>query len=302
MVDADIAIEGVIPAGKLLTLTGEKAQELALADAVVTSLEEGLAELNLGEAQIERYSINWAERLARFFTDPVVSSLLMTIGMVGLLMELYTPGFGVGGIIGVSCLTLFFLGHYVARLAGAEELLLLGVGLILLALEVFVIPGFGIAGISGMTCVALSLGMAMVRVDVPWDVALELGYLQDAFASSVTRLAIMFVLVFGAGIYLARVLPHARAANWLVFHAAPAAPGVESGSGLGAEAPGGSLPTHFEGLVGKRGRALSVLRPSGIADIEGQRIHVSTDGQFVEAGSEVEVTRVEGSRIEVRPA
>ncbi|MEM6732908.1 MAG: ATP-dependent Clp protease proteolytic subunit, partial [Myxococcota bacterium] len=150
MVDRDVEIEGVIAKGKTLTLTTERAVELGIADAAVDRYEDLFEILNLNQAERSAYKESWAESLARVLTDPTVSSLLMTFGFLGLLLELYSPGFGIGGTIGVTCLFLFFVGQYTAHLAGWEEALLMVSGLVLIALEIFVIPGFGVAGVSGL--------------------------------------------------------------------------------------------------------------------------------------------------------
>lgn len=295
MVDEDIAIAGLIDKGKLLTLTGQRAVQAGGADLVAASLEAARADLALEQATPQAFEVNWAERLARFFTDPVVSSLLMSLGFIGLLLELYSPGFGLGGVLGITCLMLFFAGHYLARLAGWEELLLLGVGLGLLALEVLVIPGFGVAGISGLLLVVVSLGMVLVRVDLPFPVARELGYVQEALSRAVIQLAVVFTTVGITGAVLAHRLPRSRFASWLVFK-----PASEPGQGgLGAEAPGGSLPSH-PNLLHQRGVTQSVLRPAGIAEFGGQRVHVVSDGEFIDPDEPVEVVAVEGHRIVVR--
>ena len=105
-----------------------------------------LEALDLGGADVRRAAPTWAETIVRFLTHPVVSSLLMTIGILGIIVELRTPGFGVPGALGIASLVLFFWGHWLVRLAGWEELLLVGAGLILLAKEVEGqnLPGLGL--------------------------------------------------------------------------------------------------------------------------------------------------------------
>ena len=97
MVDADVEIPGVIEKGKLLTLTTEEALKHKLIDFRADTMESVLEQLGLGGAELRRASPNWAENLVRFLTHPVVSSLLITIGMLGIIIELRTPGFGVAG-------------------------------------------------------------------------------------------------------------------------------------------------------------------------------------------------------------
>lgn len=298
MVDADIEVPEISSKGKLLTLTGERAVEVGVAEGVAPTLEAALGQLDLDQVPRQQFEINWAERLARFFTDPVVSSLLMTLGFIGLLMELYSPGFGIGGLIGITCLMLFFGGHYLAQLAGWEELLLIAVGLLLLALEVFVVPGFGVVGVLGIVTLLTGLVMTLVSVDLPLPVARELGYLQEALSRAVLQLAAVFVTVTIAGVVLAKRLPESRLTRWLVFNARPEA---DTTAGLGAEAPGSSLPNRMD-LLGKQGITRSVLRPSGIVEIDSERIHVITEGEYIEPDQAIKVVSVEGHRIVVRKA
>ncbi|MEO0813544.1 MAG: hypothetical protein AAFY60_11830, partial [Myxococcota bacterium] len=184
MVDPDVEVEGVIEKGKTLTLTTERAVELGIAERSVERYEDVFEVLNLPEATRSTYVESWSEKLARVLTDPTVSSLLMTFGFLGLLLELYSPGFGVGGLIGVTCLFLFFVGQYTAHLAGWEEAMLIVGGIVLIALEVFVIPGFGVAGISGLLLLLAGLLFAMIELNLPLDVAFELGYVRGQIERS----------------------------------------------------------------------------------------------------------------------
>ena len=155
-------IPGVIAKGKLLTLTTQEALKHGLADARADTLDAVLASLDLAGAEVRRATQTWAETLVRFLTHPVVSSLLMTIGILGIIVEIRTPGFGVPGSLGVASLALFFWGHWLVRLAGWEELLLLGIGVILLAIEIFVTPGFGLIGVLGLAALIGGLGLSLV--------------------------------------------------------------------------------------------------------------------------------------------
>jgi membrane-bound serine protease (ClpP class) len=150
MVDGDVEVPGLVDKGKLLTLTTEEALKHGLADVRADTLPAVLASLDLAGAQVRHATQTWAETLVRFLTHPVVSSLLMTIGILGIIVEIRTPGFGVPGALGILSLALFFWGHWLVRLAGWEELLLFGAGIILLAIELFVTPGFGVTGVLGL--------------------------------------------------------------------------------------------------------------------------------------------------------
>jgi membrane-bound serine protease (ClpP class) len=204
-------------------------------------------------------------------------------------MEFYTPGFGVGGAIGLVCLAGFFLGQYTAHLAGLEELLLLLLGLVLIGLEIFVTPGFGIAGLAGIACTAAAMVMALYELELPFDVSMDLGYVQEAASAALIRIAILLVVVTGTTFLFAKYFPDTRLGHRIIL-----------GSVTGASA-GYVSQSKVEGdLVGKRGVASGVLRPAGIAEIEGQRIDVVTEGEYIKAGEPILVTKVDGNRVVVK--
>ncbi len=280
MVDPDVVITGVIEKGKLLTLTTNEALKLGVADARADSLEAVLAYLKLPGAQVRRPTVNWAEQLVRFFTHPVLSSVLMTIGILGIIVELRTPGFGVPGAVGLASLGLFFWGHWLVRLAGWEEILLVALGLVLLALEIFVIPGFGIAGVVGI--LALGGGLALSLVGVGATGALVLW--------AVGRVALSLLIAIGVSLVLLRLLPHLPYGRSLVL-----------ATDLDARAGYASAPETDRKWVGTRGTAATPLRPAGIAWLQGERVDVVSQGEYIEADVPIEVVRVDGNRIVVRP-
>jgi membrane-bound serine protease (ClpP class) len=279
MVDADVEIPGVIAKGKLLTLTTEEALKHGLADFRADSLPAVLASLEVPGAEVRRATQTWAETLVRFLTHPVVSSLLMTIGILGIIVEIRTPGFGVPGAFGAASLALFFWGHWLVRLAGWEELLLVGAGLLLLAVELFVTPGFGVTGVFGLVALIGGLGLSLVGAGATWEVVL----------TAVGQVAVSLLLAIAASLGLLRVLPRLPFGRRLVLE-----------TELTAREGFASAPETDRAWLGKRGTAASPLRPAGIADIEGERVDVVSDGEFVDAGEPITVVRVDGNRIVVR--
>ena len=140
----------MIAKGKLLTLTTSEALKHKVAELTAASVDAALRPPDLPDAELRYASQTWAETFVRFLTNPVVSSLLMSLGLLGLLVEIRTPGFAIPGTVGLLSLGLFFWGHWIVRLAGWEELLLVSIGVLLIALEVFVLPGTTLAGIAGV--------------------------------------------------------------------------------------------------------------------------------------------------------
>jgi membrane-bound serine protease (ClpP class) len=279
MVDADVAIRGLIEKGKLLTLTTEEALKHKVADFRADTLESALQQLGLGGAELRRAGPNWAENVVRFLTHPVVSSLLITIAMIGILIEIRTPGFGVPGALGIASLALFFWGHWLVQLAGWEELLLVVAGVILLALELLVIPGFGIAGVLGIVAILASLVLSLVG---PGDTA-------TFILTAALRVVLSLLFALLASLILLRFLPRLPFGRRLVLD-----------RGLAAALGYASAPESDARLLGKKGRASSPLHPAGIAEIEGARVDVVSEGELIDAGEHIEVTRVDGNRIVVR--
>ena len=279
MVDADVEIPGLIQKGKLLTLTTEEALKHKVADFRSDNLESALEQLGLGGAQIRRVAPNWAEDLVRFLTNPIVSSLLMTVGMLGIFLEIRTPGFGLPGALGVSSLALFFWGHWLVQLAGWEELLLVASGIVLLVLEIFVIPGFGFAGVLGIGALIAGLGLSLIGGGATWQfIALAIG-----------QVMISILLAVAASLLFLRVLPRLPFGRQLILD-----------TGLEAEEGYASAPESDTRWLGKKGTSLSPLRPAGIAEFDGERVDVVSDGGFIDVGMLIIVTRVDGNRIVVR--
>jgi membrane-bound serine protease (ClpP class) len=148
MVDEEIEVPGVVEAGRLLTLTYTDAEEIGYA-RVVEDWDALVAELGLAGREVVDQRVNWAERTVRFLSHPVVAPFLLSLGFLGLLVEIKTPGFGVAGAAGILSLSLFFGSHMIIGLAGTEGLILFGIGVILLVVELLVLPGLGIFGITG---------------------------------------------------------------------------------------------------------------------------------------------------------
>ncbi len=279
MVDADVVIPDLSEKGKLLTLTTDEALQYKLADARADTLEEALQKLGLGGAEIRRASTNWAENVVRFLTHPIVSSLLITIAMLGIIIELRTPGFGIPGGLGIASLGLFLWGHWLVQLVGWEELLLAVVGVALLALEAFVIPGFGLAGILGILAIATGLVLSMVGA----------GATAEFMMMAAGRVVLALLLAVVASLVLLRFLPRLPFGRRLILR-----------TELNADRGYASAPQSDAHLLGKRGRTTSALRPAGIAEFEDHRVDVVSEGELIDTGQVIEVIRVDGNRIVVR--
>jgi membrane-bound ClpP family serine protease len=231
--------------------------------------------------QIKTTELNWAEQLVRFLTSPIVSSLLMMAGFLGLYIEFKTPGIGVPGSIAIICLALFFWGHFLVRLAGWEEVLLFILGVILLFIELFITPGFGILGTLGIIAIVTSLVLSMVGrfelITFP-DIRIALSKVAAALITS-----IIFSIV------LAKFLPRTSFGKQFILKDTH-----EHDEGYVAQSAGRS------DLLGKIGLTITPVHPSGTAVINDKRYDVVSEGGFIDKNVNVKVIDVEGMRIVVR--
>ncbi len=283
MVDESLEVEGVSPAGQVLTLSSSEALRLGVADAVLPDVSALIEELGYSEREIVMHHSTWAERLLRFFGSPVVQSILMLMMMGGLYFELQTPGVGLAGAVALIGGALFFAPHYMLGLVESWEIVLFGIGVALLLVEIFITPGFGVAGIAGLVLVVFSLVAALIP-----NIGLQFPSLH-AISSAIITMAITMILLVVLIFSLGRYLPRSERFNQLVL-----APELSSVAGYTAA-------ETIEELTGRTGVTLTPLRPSGVAEIDGKRVDVITPGEFVPAQTLVEVTHVRGSRVEVRP-
>jgi membrane-bound serine protease (ClpP class) len=152
--------------GKLITLTTELALKYGIADGKSESVEELLQSLNIEDYQITIVDENWSENVVRILTNPTVSSLLTTFGTIGVISELYSAGWGIGGTIGIICLTLALGAGYLTQLASATDLLIVFFGLAMLFVEFVAIPGFGLFGITGIVVLFYGLYLLLIP-DIP---------------------------------------------------------------------------------------------------------------------------------------
>jgi membrane-bound serine protease (ClpP class) len=279
MVDESIEIEGVSQAGQLLTLTTEEAVRVGYATEVA-DWDALVARLDLASATVRQTRVNWAESVVRFLTHPAVAPLLLSLGMLGLIVEIKTPAFGLAGVAGLTSLALFFGGHYIVGLAGLEELLLLLGGIALLGVEAFVLPGFGIAGVLGILAVGSGVMLSMVS---SLSTAADLS-----MAAGVVALSGLVVVVVG----------------WALIRQIPGS-GRFARSGLMLEdqtksSAGYSSSVGRDELTGATGTALTDLRPSGTVEIGDDRIDVVAESQWITAGTRVRILRYDGSSYVVR--
>jgi len=278
MVDEAVEIPDVVRKGELLTLSTAEALRLGFAKSAVATEADLLEAIGVPGATVVRAEVNWAENVVRFLTNPLVSPLLLSLGMLGLILEIKSGAFGLGGLVSLASLGLFFGSSFLLGLAGWEEVLLLGLGAIALAVEVFLLPGFGVAGMLGIGALGTAIVLAMVG-GAPSAV--------DVLQALVILSLSLLITAAVAYAWLRHLPSSGRFAGLFLRGGARQAEGFIS------------APARPD-LIGQEGVALTDLRPAGTATIGAERMDVVTEGEYVPEGTRIRVLRSEGYRHVVR--
>ncbi|MBL8817074.1 MAG: hypothetical protein JNL58_13685 [Planctomyces sp.] len=281
--------------GKPMLLTADRAIALSIAEAKCR--DEGELRLKLGltaRTPISVVSNTWVDGLVFFLNSGVGAFLLISAGFLALYFEAHFPS-GIFTIISITCFSMFFWSRFLGGTAGTLELILFLLGVGLLAVEFFVIPGFGVFGISGIVLMCVSLVMASYTF-----AGMTAGESFETSLKGLGTLSAALVTVILVAIIMNQFLPQIPFVKNLILtppgYAAP-----ETGSVI--LNPNLLKSTTQTGPVtpGEVGIAASVLRPSGKAAFGDKFLDVVSDGGFIEHGARIEVLRVAGNRIVVRP-
>ncbi|HSH36735.1 NfeD family protein [Schnuerera sp.] len=270
MADRDIHIDGVSEKGKLLNLTSKEALEYGVTDLIANDYDEILTNFNISYTNIVKVEENLELKAAKILSSQYMSTLLLTIGFVGLVIEIFTPGFGIGGTISIIAFGLFFGGNILAGNSQWTSLAIFVTGLILLVIEA-IVPGFGLPGISGIILVILGTILAMG--------SLSSALMSISIAIIITAIITMLLIKYG--------------------HRSPFLDKIVLSTHQKDEEGYLSSFTKEEYLA-KEGISISELRPSGVIEIDGQRLDALSDGGYIPKQSKIQVIRVEGSKIIVR--
>ena len=278
--------------GEILTLTNQEAERILpdgiplLSEGTVEDLDNMLNRIGLGDAERIELLPSTADDLALWITR--ISPILISIALLLFYIEIQSPGIGWAGGLAALFFIIVVFGHNVAGLAGMEDLVLIGIGLTLIIVEIFVLPGFGIAGISGIICLVWGLIQAM-SIRYPGNPGEfegfdNLGNISGAVTN--TGLSVIFTAI-GVTILMRTLTENSLFGKRLVL-----------ASTLGdVEAPDTVSRSALDELIGQEGRAVTPLTPSGTVDLNGKEHDALSDAEFVEAGSAVNVVAVRNGRI-----
>ena len=264
--------------GKLITLSTQLAVQLGIAGAEFERIEDVLKYLGLENVEQKDTEESWSEKLVRFLTNPVVAPLFMSLGMLGLFMEIKSPGFGIPGIVGLTCLALFFGSHFLVGLADMTEVIFLLTGIALIIIEILVVPGFGVVGISGIIMVFYSFFKMLIGVyPSPADYYFAYMGLSVGIITSVI-MAVIFYKTF----------PHTELYQKLI----PFAPQKS--------AEGFTISKGYDMLIGEKGKTVTDLRPSGKVEIIGKYYQAMSHGDYIENNEDIIVDGVDENQILVK--
>ena len=283
MVDEDIEIEGITKAGNVLTFTVSEAIKHGFCEAQVKTIEEILKRSGIESYEIYRFTLDTTEKIIAVFLNPFISGLLIMIIIGGIYFELQTPGVGFPILASLVAVIFYFVPYYLNGLAENWEIIAFMVGVVLLALEIFVIPGFGIFGISGLILTVGSMILVMVNNDI-----FDFSFVADkdlflAITTTLTGIVGGIMLLFVGGVRLTQTKFFKKIALERV---------MDSKEGY-------TSSFIKKDLIGKTGTTYTVLRPSGKIMIEGEFYDAYTRGNYIKKDEKIIVIADEGTTLKV---
>lgn len=283
MVDENLEVDSVSDAGQVITFTTSEAIKNGFCDAQLESVEDVLRRVGAKEYDLIKYEEDWAEDVIQFFLNPAISGILILIMMGGIYFELQSPGIGFPIAAAFLASLLYFTPHYMHGLAENWEILLFFAGVVLIGLEVFVIPGFGIAGVVGILSVFISLFLVMIN-----NVSFDFTYVDSSeINKALVVIAFAMIGAMGFSYFGAKLFMNSKAFSRIALsNTMSKEDGYVSNSG--------------DDLIGQKGVAYSVLRPSGKIMIDNKLHDAETRGSYLEKGTKIEVIGSDTSSLVVK--
>jgi membrane-bound serine protease (ClpP class) len=284
MVDPSIEIEGVIEAGKVLTFTASEAMRWGFAEGMAETVTEVVELAGFENYQIIEQTLTTIDRIINFLISPIVSGLLIMVILGGIYFELQTPGVGFPILAAFTAALFYFAPLYLEGLASHWEIILFVIGLVLLAVEIFAIPGFGVAGVLGIVFIISGLAFAMVGNQGPDFTGVPLTEVGRAFLIVI----IAFFLSLSFSMYASAKLltSKGRLGNTLALNTVQ-----DTMAGYS------SINIKMRDLMGKTGKAYTILRPSGKVEIEDDVYDATALTGYIDKGEQVKVVKYETSQI-----
>ncbi len=284
MVDENVVIDSLKQAGKVITFTTSEAIENGYCEAKVESIEEILKRNAIESYELETYQLGATEKIIAVFLNPFISGILILVIIGGIYFELQTPGVGFPLIAAIVALVLYLVPYYLNGLAEYWEIIALFVGVLLIIAEIFVIPGFGLAGIAGISLTMISMILIMLNNDFFNFEFVPLGDIIVASFATLGGLAGGILLLFFGGAKLTQTKAFQRITL----------------NDTQEVKDGYSVNTFNANLIGQKGKAYTILRPSGKVIINEQIYDAFTRGDYVEKDETIEVIGAEGVTLKVK--
>ncbi len=284
MVDARIKIPGITDSGKVITFTTQEAMQNSYCEGEANNIQDMLKKMNITQYQIERYRSSTLDSIIGFLINPAFQGVLIMLIIGGIYFELQSPGIGLPLAVAILAALLYFAPLYLEGLAQNWEILIFIIGLLLIALEIFVIPGFGIAGVSGI--IALVAGLTFSMADtIIWK--FEGGNINEIF-KSLSIVIVSMLTSFLLSLYLGKKLFTARQFSGLALESVQ----DQDEGYIGVE-------TKQRKLTGKIGITTTVLRPSGKVALEDEIYDAKSEIGFIDKDTPVKIVRYETGQLYV---
>ncbi|MCG8410649.1 MAG: nodulation protein NfeD [Bacteroidales bacterium] len=287
MVDPRIYIENISDTGQIVAFTANEALENRYCEAIVEDIDELLAEAKIDNYEIKKYEPTKLDELIGFLMSPAVQGILIMLIIGGIYFELQSPGIGLPLGAAVIAAVLYFSPLYLEGLAQNWEMVIFVVGLILVALEIFVIPGFGVAGVSGIILVFAGLVLSMID-NIIFDFEF---HSTEAIAIILRALAIVSVsilLSFVLSLYLSKRVLTSNTFSWIVLNSTQ-----DKDQGfVGVE-------NKQNTLIGRMGTASTDLRPSGKVEIDEEYYDAMSEIGFIDKGEKITVIEYQAGQLYV---
>ena len=283
MVDERVSIPNLVDTGKVLTLTAQEAMKWGYCEGIAESPDEVITRyLGYSDYRLVSYTPSWLDDVKGFLLNPVFQSFLIILIIGGIYFEMQAPGMGFPSVVALVAAVLYFAPLYLDGLAANWEILVFVIGLMLIAVELFVLPGFGVAGIGGIVLVTGGLIMALLD-NTNFDFR---GVSEERWGEAVLTVLAGLVLGFVAMIWLSHKIGRR---------------GIFRRVALVADLEEAVSSPDLSALVGQEGIAVTVLRPSGKVRIGTEWYDGVSEAGFIEKGSRVKVLRFENAQLYVVP-
>ncbi|HCC70423.1 MAG TPA: serine protease [Bacteroidales bacterium] len=290
MVDPKVYVEGISDTGSVLTLTTMEALDMGFCEGKALNPEEVLEKAGIENYKLEEFRPGGAEKIIQFLINPVISGLLIMIIIGGLYFELQSPGVGFPLAIAVLAAILYFAPLYLEGLQSNWQIVIFVAGIILVIVEIFAIPGFGVTGVLGIAGIIIGLTFTMMdKINFEFGPSSGGQGVQAAIASLAIVVVSMF-LSFILSIWLSKKLFSPN--NLFGKLALQKIQKVDEGY-ISFDSK------KQKSLIGTKGKAYTVLRPSGKVVINDEIYDARSEIGFIEKGTDITVIRDEAGQLYV---